>query len=354
MKRNPIKLIVSFILLLIISCNEPETVVTNILHSDGSVTRRIEMRSINEKIEERFRISDLQVPFDSTWTVRDSSEIDESGDTIWIRRAEKLFMNVDEINNTYKEDSGANRKFARSASFKRVFRWFNTEFRFSESFDKISSNGYPVSDFLSNEELVFFYSPEYIQDVQRSGPDSTRFKAISDSVSKKTELWTFNNLVSAWIAELSSLAETDRGARLIQDSLKSREHELVKYIVSNEDDIDSLWSEGIFLKKFLGESNFEKFGEEADTALERVSEQFWIDFKEYSVRLVMPGIVTRTNGFIDSSDILLWPVKSDYFLTEKYEMWAESKMPNIWAWVVSGLFLLFVISGVLLRIIKRG
>ena len=55
----------------------------------------------------------------------------------------------------------------------------------------------------------------------------------------------------------------------------------------------------------------------------------------------MPGNLTGTNGFIDSSRILLWPVKSDFFLTQKYEMWAESKVPNTWAWVVSGLFVVF-------------
>ena len=68
----------------------------------------------------------------------------------------------------------------------------------------------------------------------------------------------------------------------------------------------------------------------------------------------MPGKLTGTNGFIDSSKVLLWPVKSDYFLTEPYEMWAESKIPNTWAWIVSGLFLLFVLTGVIIRIIKKG
>jgi hypothetical protein len=67
----------------------------------------------------------------------------------------------------------------------------------------------------------------------------------------------------------------------------------------------------------------------------------------------MPGKLTSTNGFIDSSQILIWPVKSDYFLTESYEMWAESRVPNAWAWIVSVLFLLFVLAGVIIRIIKK-
>ena len=50
---------------------------------------------------------------------------------------------------------------------------------------------------------------------------------------------------------------------------------------------------------------------------------------------------------------LLWPVKSDYFLTEPYEMWAESKITNPWAWIVSGLFLAFVLTGVMVRVRKK-
>ena len=70
MKRKPINLIVAFILTLVVSCNEPETVVTNYVHPDGSVTRKIEMKSIEGDIKKRFNISDIQVPFDSTWTVK--------------------------------------------------------------------------------------------------------------------------------------------------------------------------------------------------------------------------------------------------------------------------------------------
>jgi hypothetical protein len=88
--------------------------------------------------------------------------------------------------------------------------------------------------------------------------------------------------------------------------------------------------------------------------MDKTTDKVLGDFKDYSVRIMMTGKLIGTNGFIDSSQVLLWPVSGDYFLTEPYEMWAESKMPNIWAWIVSGFFLLFVFTGVILRIIKKG
>ena len=86
MKRKAIKIVVSMILILIASCDEPETVITNYVHPDGSVTRKIEMRNLKNS----FKKSDIQVPFDSTWIVKDSIEINKKGDTTWIKRAVKL------------------------------------------------------------------------------------------------------------------------------------------------------------------------------------------------------------------------------------------------------------------------
>ena len=63
----------------------------------------------------------------------------------------------------------------------------------------------------------------------------------------------------------------------------------------------------------------------------------------------MPGKLTGTNGYPDSTRNLLWPVKSDFFVTDKYEMWAESKTTNRWAWIVSGVFLVFVSTGIVVK-----
>ena len=111
MKKRSLKLVVSLILMLIASCNEPDTVVTDFVHPDGSVTRRIFMKSIEGDAAKRFKLSAIQLPLDSTWTVKDSCEVNEKGDTIWIRRAEKLFKSVNEINLAYKSDSSSNKEF---------------------------------------------------------------------------------------------------------------------------------------------------------------------------------------------------------------------------------------------------
>lgn len=353
MKRKHIKLIVSVALLFVVSCNEPETVVTNYVHPDGSVTRKVEMKSIEGDAKKRFKISDIQVPFDSTWNVKDTFSLDKKGDTTWIRKGEKHYKSIEELNSAYRSDSGINKHISRKVGFSRKFKWFNTEYRFSENIDKIMSSGYPVRDFLNKEELNYYYSPESLIAEKENGPDSLKYKALADDVKHKTDYWSVKNIASEWIKIFSGLTAGNAGNDLSQESLKTHENDIIKVIQESDQKFDSLWAKGLILKKFIGEENAVKYKAEADSALKTVTNEFMVDFKDYSVRIVMPGKLIGTNGFIDSSHILLWPVKSDYFMTEPYEMWAESKTTNTWAWIVSGLFLVFVLTGLIMRVIKK-
>ena len=350
MKIKALKPIAALIIMLAVSCDEPETVVTNYVHPDGSVSRKIEMRSSKKN----FKVSDFQVPFDKTWTIKDSVEINAKGDTTWVKRAVKLFRNTDEINLSYKTDSGANKGISRHSTFTRKFRWFNTEYRFSETINGTMKFGYPVEDFLSKEELGYYYSPDRIKAGKQNSADSLKYRAFEDSISKKTDLWASKCLISEWIGEFSGLTEGKAGNDLSAPVLKSREDELLATMKIFEPKFDSLWENGTILRKLIGDENALKYRTEADTALSTVTKRLLLDFKEYSVRIAMPGQFIGTNGFIDSGKVLQWPVKSDFFLTRPYEMYAESKTTNVWAWIISGLFLLFVLTGVFVRLIKKG
>jgi len=349
MKSKMLKTVLIVILGIITSCDDPETIVTDIVHADGSVLRKIEMKN-NEK---KFEIKKIQVPFDSTWKVRDSVEI-SGKDTTWVKRAEKTFAGVAELNRAYAADSGYNRKTKRSCEFVRKFRWFNTGYRFSEIIDKEFEYGYPVKDFLNQEELSFFNSPNNIQSKLENGPDSLRYKALKDTIDKKSEKWLLKSAASEWIGQFSELTKGKAEADMSFKALKARENELYQLAIENQDHFDSLWKNGIILKQFIGETNMNKFRTEADSSLSIVAQKLFIDFHDYTVRIVMPGKLIGTSGMIDSSKNLFWPVKADYFYTEPYVMWAESKVSNHWAWIVTAVFVLFVLAGIIFRAIKRG
>ena len=350
MKRINLRFILWSCLFLVISCEEPETVVTNYIHRDGSVTRLIEMRSL----ENDFSIPNVQLPYDSTWSVRDSAELlDDKGDSMWVRRVKKTFNNIEEINVAYASDSSYNHSISRSVSLEKQFRWFNTEYRFSENVGKLLEFGLPMKDFLSEEEITFYFSPEYSIEELKDGPDSTRIRKMRRTIDEKAEVWIEKSLISEWIGQFGKL--TKGNAEQLVGELRNKESVIYHQLKEEySEKFDSLWEAGIIQRDIMGEENAGKFRAEADSAFSIALENVMPSFKNYSVRMVLPGNLTGTNGYLDSTKVLSWPVSSDYFLTEPYEMWAESKVTNIWAWIVSGLFLLFVLTGIIIRTIKKA
>jgi hypothetical protein len=335
--RN-LKPVLLMVLLLAFSCDEPETTVINIVHPDGSVTRRIEMQ--NKK--NNFKVGSVQVPYDSTWAIRDSISIGEKRDTTWFRTAEKTYKNIEELNFAYSNDKGINRKAVRKSAFNSQFKWFFTTYKFSERFEPILKYGYPRDKFFTKEENDFCMLPASLAHVRLEGPDSAKYRIIRDSIDKRSEKWAVSSLISDWIEEFGLLVK-DEG--LIKNYLRRNEPFFPEFVFSN--------SESDMMGSLLGKEMYEKYKTEADTALAVVNRRFDISFKEYSEKFIMPGKVIGTNGFIDAAGVVLWPVKDDLFLTTPYEIWAESKVTNIWAWAVTAVFLVFVATGLLLRLRKK-
>ena len=366
MKRISLKLVLIMTFLMLSSCNE--TVVTNIVHPDGSVTRRIEIKDQDKK---SFQKENFRVPFDESWTISDTFEVSFHGDTVrgdttWIRKAEKLFKNVSEINKEYENDKGSNKDFVREARFSKKFRWFNTLYTFSENIEKSFIYGYPVGQYLSGRELEYFYMPENILNERKKGPDSTMVKQIEDTLNSKKDHWFLMCCISEWREEFLRLAQKKGLKDITSESLMNKDPEIVNMLeksietYANADPKDSVefQYDSVFrniVKTALGDDFPGKYETEIDTTLNILMNRFnkHDQFQSYSVKTIMPGSMVATNGFIDQKGEILWSVKSDFFLTQNYQMWAESKTSNTWAWIVSGVFLLFVLAGFLFRLYKK-
>jgi len=339
---------VSFLLLLF-SCGGYKTRVINTVHKDGSVTRMVIVK--NHKND--FSFDKFKVPVDSTWQSEITFELNEKKDTVWTFTALKEFENVESLNLAYKADSGANRELPRHAFFSKSFRWFTTVFKFTERVDKTLTIDCPMTDFYSPNELEFMYLPDFVQEDLKSGADSLVYKALADSVDSKSELWFNSSLVKQWIDLLEGLLKTSPEVDSTIQKLRANDEQLARMMTIMDDNDDSL------LIATIGKEFFDDHKTEIDSVnslLEEVSGPFW-GVESYDMETRMPGKLISTNGFIrsvnDSTDQkgICWTVKGEFFLTQPYEMWAESKVTNYWAWVFTGIFILFVVAGF---IFKRG
>jgi len=325
------------------SCGGYETRVINTIHQDGSITRKVIMKND----EPEFLSENFRVPVDSTWQTTMTFEINEDQDTTWLYTAEKYFADVEEINHEYQNDAGANAKLSRRAKFSKKFKWFYTIYRFSEVIDKVLTVDCKPSDYMSEEELSYMYLPGEIQEELKSGPDSLYYKTMADTLEIKFERWLLTGLVRQWTESFYELFHDHPNLDITKEEMRKKEPHLVERFVLDDADEEEA------IKNVLGNEFYENFNTEIDSAFSVMDEQlkpFW-EAKEYTLEIHMPGQIMGSSGYVksygESKDEvgIIWAVQGDFFLGQSYDMWVESKVLNYWTWIITAIFLIFVITG---------
>ena len=317
---------------MLFACDDPETTVTNFVHTDGSVTKRVVMKSINSVIDPK----DYRIPVDSTWSITKSIEI-EKNDTFWIFTMEKDFASVEDINNSYREDSGSNKLLERSATFKKRFRWFNTVYRYSEKVNRILDVQINMEDYFKGDELKIFTMNESEIDSLLKGPDSLMYRAQKVKTDSIAERYLMTALVEEWVMHYLKLVPDSSFIHSKKDSL------LLNFAFKN------LEMDSVFIP-ILGKEYYRNNVISIDSAYKLLDNEFEkiISSKSYNLETIMPGKIISTNGYIDNSGKTSWNVDSKYFISQDYVMFAESKVVNKTAWIIS-IILLITIIGIIIK-----
>lgn len=344
MNRKLSIIILMFIMMLFSSCGGPDALLINMVRKDGSIERKV----ILTYHKDEFDLADCQVPVDSTWNITKSYDVSEDGDTTYSLTAEKEFESVDMVNKLYDEYEGSNPLMNRKAGFSKKFRWFNTVYRYTETVER-ALRGVEPEDFFSKQELDYFYMPEKLIDELLEGPDSTRIKEdILKPLEDKEEEWFSKSLVRAFVIKIVDTISVNPDIKVDTSQLFAKEEDLSYSMFEDMQEqqlVDSL----------LGVGFYENNRTLVDTLLSDVEDEFLVALEtdSYLVQTYMPGELTSTNGYIDEDGNILWEVEGEVFLSSDFNMWAESKTINLWAWIITGAFLLFVITGLIVKAFKK-
>ncbi len=335
MKHFRTILTINIMILILVSCGEPDALVVNVVHKDGSITRKVILTSTKDN----FDLDDCQVPVNKSWDIEKISEISEKGDTTWTLTAIKDFESVDGLNTLYETYEGSNGAMKRKILFRKRFLWFNTEYYFAETIEK-AIEGFPPEEFFTGEQLNYFYMPDEMEENKMKGPDSTRVKEIIDGGEEVYDEWLEKSLLKQFclnIIDLTGRKETD----ILLDTILNMNFEGDIFDMEEDKAVDYIFGQGFYSRN------------EAlvDSASNMLDKRFEVAFSagSYLIQTEMPGDLTATNGYIDSEDNILWKVDGEVFLSKDYVMWAESKTTNTWAWVVTGAFVIFVMTGLIIR-----
>ena len=249
----------------------------------------------------------------------------------------KMYPNVEAMAKTFRFNHSNWDSIVPKAKLEKRFKWFFTFYKYYEIYPKYNPlKGISIDSFLTKNEIMLYTS------------DNPKFSPELNGIEIRDLLNTIEERKEAWL-NVSFFWEY---YRITQKNFPSTKGIPV-------DTILEAFKDSIFKNDFKREpryfmccmDNYFKTGEfsalsdssSAMMELKIFKENFEKPFSEFlNYNLIMPGKLVETNAKQTHGDTLSWKVDAYRFFFNDYEIRAESRVANIWAFIVSGLFILGV------------
>jgi hypothetical protein len=340
-------LIVVVISILPLLCGCPDTKkVTTTIHKDGRT-----VRSVGDFDPRSFKGVDsvkheLPVPVDQSWelySINDSSAV-----------LRKEFNSVDELNELYSFDESELGEYQRNVVLEKKFRWFHTSMIYKETYNGLLEE-IPLTDYLSEQEIECFKMEHPEDHPLLADMESKAMESLMDNIDERLGLWLNDNIFSMAFDDIVDIGdslnilnkESLEGANLkdtieVQWQISDRD-----FILFSEDEMEMIeLVEMIGNRLELDTMQLLEFKAAVKSAYldDKYENQLFADLgHEHYNQVIMPGQLIDTNAEKIQGDTLVWQMNSMKFIDSDYIMYAESRLTNLWAYIVSGIILVIAI-----------
>jgi hypothetical protein len=320
-----------------------EITVTTVVNGDGSFSRIVTITGDSSDV---FK-TDLPYPVDSSWVMQAGKDSADTGK--FIVTYTRHYKNCEELNSEILSDTGWRRQLVRRIDITRSFRFFYSYLEYKEVYSEANPfSSLPYKDYITPEEFLWITRQKPVQ----NHSDSARLKAAED----KAEMF----LLEAATREVEKIM-TDGFFRLNDPRLDPKRiaefHDSIGRVFSKWDStnpgdlikIYSKWMENPAVLRLneLQPPVFLDF-EKKLTLLEQV-----LFMEEFRVEAEMPGLITATNSSVMKGNRVGWEVFPMAFMFEDYKMTAESRVINVWAFILSGIVLLGLVVLLVVKSMKK-
>ncbi len=350
--------------LLAFSCTQKEDMLT-VINPDGSC-----YREFVKKADSAFMNGDtltgnpFPIDLDSGWKISWSYLTPEihtnwpvknwrwdAGDTTkkLTVTARHDFVNVEEMVGKFrfkKTDEWHNLKT--TCSLDKKFRWFYTYYKYKEVYPKIKTfDDIPFSKYMTNDEASFWFTgkPDLL-----TGMNGVEIREYIGDLENKYNSWFGHNL---WNAEYKVLLQnydlldpkpvSKERLEQARDSVfekntsfnKNREMDL-----EMDKCLDDYFKTSTFSALWNTKKNpMKKFEDDMDSL-------GFIGYftKSVDYKLLLPGTVIEPNNAIVRGDTLEWKLTAYRMVYSDFEISAQSRKKNLWAFIFSG-FIVLVATG---------
>jgi hypothetical protein len=352
-------------LLLLASCGTDYTISTRI-YADGSCERIMTAKLDSTDYEGK---NPFFIPIDSSWTQEVSYSPDTAEDkTIATVTVHKKFASVAKMNDEYHRNKADERPNL-LISLKRKFRWFYSIYHYEETYLKhFPFHHFDIKEYYSPEELeVIIY--DKADSVLMAGMDSLEIKAYEKELIESEERYFYDNTFEEFYLELTRLDSiaksghlTSLGFNNFKDTLKEAlvgRFDKNKVKQDNEVTKDTTAAQILaFLDSHFSTRTFTGLMEVDSLAFTKFDEAFSIDLEanqtdSYQHEITLPGMLLETNAQQILEGTPVWDFTLSAYFYSDFTMWAESRKPNNWAFIVTGILVLLMLVFAVFHIRKR-
>ena len=370
MKTKSKTIAMMMLVLFMASCRDKDARMLTIINEDGTCTREYSFHTTEQALmipqEEDFD-SLIDKHWERTWSVIGSDSVrypvpmtkaqldsiqeqdpNRSLSDCLMAHVKKQFETVQDMSDHLLMAEG----FKASSTLEKVFKWFYTDYTFTETFtyDGPPIFPIPISRFLGADTVSYWFTGQ--PDLTRNCSGAEQ-KEVLDKIEEKVNQWVNAN----WFAETCKMIADNydmvKNPPVSKETFISQCNELTMHpdILNNPSDISGDAYNNVLDNHFHSDAYTTFLKSDTLDSAEQYN-----DFLSFCTNydLVMPGQVTDAGMGEYDGHVIHYRISGDRTIPNdyKYSITATSRVTNIWAFVVTFLVIALAIGSFFFR--RRG
>ena len=224
-------------------------------------------------------------------------------------------------------------------SLDKEFRWFYTDYVFTEKFSSVADYfKVPVTDFMSEEEALYWFSgtPDLY-----AGKPTWRYYELLEDLKEKADRWVFANMYYKLLSGIADRYDMVVDPPVSKDEFIAQLGDVVKQIASYDTYKMEYSTARSIVSSHFGSDAYSPFIYDEwkkEGLFEELDNYFgYLFLFYYDESIVMPGRVIDDGGGIYKDGVVTFKVDAGRFLLKDYEIKVVSRVVNVWAFIVTAV-----------------
>ena len=224
-------------------------------------------------------------------------------------------------------------------SLEKEFRWFYTDYVFTEKFSSVADYfKVPVTDFMSEEEALYWFSgtPDLY-----AGKPTWRYYELLEDLKEKADRWVFANIYYYFLSGIADRYDMVVEPPVSKDEFIAQLGDVVKQLASCDTYKLEYSTARSIVSSHFGSDAYSPFINEdewkKDEILSTTAAFDYLFLFYYNESIVMPGRVIDDGGGMYKDGVVTFKVDAGRFLLKDYEIRVVSRIVNVWAFIVTAV-----------------